>query len=61
MLFVLLALLQSTAAESPIVHDDRIGTGAIWIRQSRLQDIEPCMSSTIEAAGDNRRGWCALP
>lgn len=31
-----------------------IGTGAIWIRRSRLQDIEPCMGSTMFPADDTR-------
>lgn len=31
-----------------------IGTGAIWIRASRLQDIEPCMGSTMFPADDTR-------
>lgn len=31
-----------------------IGTGAIWIRPSRLADIEPCMGSTMFAADDTR-------
>jgi selenocysteine lyase/cysteine desulfurase len=31
-----------------------IGTGAIWIRGSRLGDIEPCMGSTMFAADDTR-------
>ena len=31
-----------------------IGTGAIWIRPSRLQDIEPCMGSTMFPAADTR-------
>lgn len=31
-----------------------IGTGAIWIRASRLQDIEPCMGSTMFAPDDTR-------
>ncbi len=31
-----------------------IGTGAIWIRGSRLADIEPCMGSTMFAEDDTR-------
>ena len=31
-----------------------IGTGAIWIRGSRLKDIEPCMGSTMFPADDTR-------
>ncbi len=31
-----------------------IGTGAIWIRASRLGDIEPCMGSTMFASDDTR-------
>ncbi|MGW5693628.1 aminotransferase class V-fold PLP-dependent enzyme [Streptomyces asiaticus] len=31
-----------------------IGTGAIWIRGSKLQDIEPCMGSTMFPPGDTR-------
>jgi len=31
-----------------------IGTGAIWIRASRLTDIEPCMGSTMFPADDTR-------
>jgi selenocysteine lyase/cysteine desulfurase len=31
-----------------------IGTGAIWIRGSRLADIEPCMGSTMFPADDTR-------
>lgn len=31
-----------------------IGTGAIWIRKSRLADIEPCMGSTMFPADDTR-------
>ncbi|MFN2444692.1 MAG: aminotransferase class V-fold PLP-dependent enzyme [Vicinamibacterales bacterium] len=31
-----------------------IGTGAIWIRKSKLQDIEPCMGSTMFAHDDTR-------
>lgn len=31
-----------------------IGTGAIWIRKARLQDIEPCMGSTMFPADDTR-------
>lgn len=31
-----------------------IGTGAIWIRGSRLADIEPCMGSSMFPAGDTR-------
>jgi selenocysteine lyase/cysteine desulfurase len=31
-----------------------IGTGAIWIRPSRLADIEPCMGSTMFPADDTR-------
>lgn len=31
-----------------------IGTGAIWIRPSRLTDIEPCMGSTMFPADDTR-------
>jgi selenocysteine lyase/cysteine desulfurase len=31
-----------------------IGTGAIWIRSSRLADIEPCMGSTMFPADDTR-------
>lgn len=31
-----------------------IGTGAIWIRASRLADIEPCMGSTMFPADDTR-------
>lgn len=31
-----------------------IGTGAIWIRGSRLPDIEPCMGSTMFPADDTR-------
>jgi selenocysteine lyase/cysteine desulfurase len=31
-----------------------IGTGAIWIRGSKLQDIEPCMGSTMFPQDDTR-------
>jgi selenocysteine lyase/cysteine desulfurase len=31
-----------------------IGSGAIWIRASRLPDIEPCMGSTMFPADDTR-------
>ena len=31
-----------------------IGTGAIWIRPSRLADIEPCMGSTMFPPDDTR-------
>jgi selenocysteine lyase/cysteine desulfurase len=31
-----------------------IGTGAIWIRRSRLADIDPCMGSTMFPADDTR-------
>jgi selenocysteine lyase/cysteine desulfurase len=31
-----------------------LGTGAIWIRRSRLQDIEPCMGSTLFPLDDTR-------
>ena len=31
-----------------------IGTGAIWIRGSKLQDIEPCMGSTMFPHDDTR-------
>lgn len=31
-----------------------IGTGAVWIRPSRLADIEPCMGSTMFAPDDTR-------
>ncbi|MEQ1911285.1 MAG: aminotransferase class V-fold PLP-dependent enzyme, partial [Vicinamibacterales bacterium] len=31
-----------------------IGTGAIWIRRSRLADIEPCMGSTMFPPDDTR-------
>lgn len=31
-----------------------IGTGAIWIRKSRLADIEPCMGSTMFPPDDTR-------
>ncbi len=31
-----------------------IGTGAIWIRRSRLPDIEPCMGSTMFPGDDTR-------
>ncbi len=31
-----------------------IGTGALWIRGSRLADIEPCMGSTMFPAGDTQ-------
>lgn len=31
-----------------------IGTGALWIRRTRLADIEPCMGSTMFAADDTR-------
>lgn len=31
-----------------------IGTGALWIRGSRLADIEPCMGSTMFPADDTR-------
>jgi selenocysteine lyase/cysteine desulfurase len=31
-----------------------IGTGAIWIRTSRLADVEPCMGSTMFPADDTR-------
>jgi selenocysteine lyase/cysteine desulfurase len=31
-----------------------IGTGAIWIRRSRLQDIEPCMGSMMFPIEDTR-------
>ena len=31
-----------------------IGTGAIWIRPSRLKDIEPCMGSTMFPPEDTR-------
>lgn len=31
-----------------------IGTGAIWIRGSRLPDIEPCMGSTMFPVDDTR-------
>lgn len=31
-----------------------IGTGAIWIRRSRLADIEPCMGSTMFPGDDTR-------
>ncbi len=31
-----------------------IGTGALWIRKSRLADIEPCMGSTMFPADDTR-------
>lgn len=31
-----------------------IGTGAIWIRGSKLPDIEPCMGSTMFPADDTR-------
>jgi selenocysteine lyase/cysteine desulfurase len=31
-----------------------IGTGAIWIRRSRLADIEPCMGSTMFPEDDTR-------
>ena len=31
-----------------------IGTGAIWIRRSRLADIEPCMGSTMFADDDTQ-------
>jgi selenocysteine lyase/cysteine desulfurase len=31
-----------------------IGTGAIWIRRSRLGDIEPCMGSTMFPPDDTR-------
>jgi selenocysteine lyase/cysteine desulfurase len=31
-----------------------IGTGALWVRASRLQDVEPCMGSTMFPADDTR-------
>jgi selenocysteine lyase/cysteine desulfurase len=31
-----------------------IGTGAIWIRKSRLQDIERCMGNTLSPPDDTR-------
>ena len=31
-----------------------IGTGAIWIRKSRLADIDPCMGSTLFPPDDTR-------
>ena len=31
-----------------------IGTGALWIRASRLNDIEPCMGNTMFPADDTR-------
>ena len=31
-----------------------IGTGAMWVRPSRLHDIEPCMGSTMFPADDTR-------
>lgn len=31
-----------------------IGTGAIWVRRSRLADIEPCMGSTMYPDDDTR-------
>jgi len=31
-----------------------IGTGALWVRASRLKDVEPCMGSTMFPADDTR-------
>lgn len=31
-----------------------IGTGALWIRRSRLADVEPCMGSTLHPQDDTR-------